>query len=140
LAGSRTSDSSTNRDIGDASGAQLVRMRCRSGSNTSLRINSSAADESFANSDGSGLFVANRSGASATQCYRNGASLGSGTAAATTIPGGAGNLFVCAMNPNEANPSIRQQALVFFGGSLTADEVADLYEAFTYYLDAIGAI
>jgi hypothetical protein len=44
------------------------------------------------------------------------------------------------MNPNEANPSIRQQALVFFGGSLTADEVADLYEAFTYYLDAIGAI
>jgi hypothetical protein len=109
---SLTGDSSTNWDIGGASGAQLVRMRCRSGSNTSLRINSSAADESFANSDGSGLFVANRSGASATQCYRNGASLGSGTAAATTIPGGLGNLFVCAMNPHEANPSIRQQALI----------------------------
>jgi hypothetical protein len=100
----------------------------------------SAADETFVNSDGSGLFVANRSGASSTQCYRNGASLGSGTAAATTMPGGAGNLFVCAMNPNEANPSIRQQALAFFGGSLTADEVAELYEAFAYYLDAIGAI
>jgi hypothetical protein len=100
----------------------------------------SAADETFVNSDGSGLFVANRSGASATQCYRNGASLGSGTAAATTMPGGAGNLFVCAMNPNEANPSIRQQALAFFGGSLTGHEVAAIYEAFAYYLDAIGAI
>jgi hypothetical protein len=99
----------------------------------------SAADETFVNSDGSGLFVANRSGASATQCYRNGASLGSGTAA-TTIPGGAGNLFVCAMNPNEANPSTRQQALPFLGGSLTADEVAELYEAFAYYLAALGAI
>jgi hypothetical protein len=54
--------------------------------------------------------------------------------------GGAGNLFVCTMNPNEANPSIRQQALAFFGGSLTADEVAALYEAFAYYLDAIGAV
>jgi hypothetical protein len=75
-----------------------------------------------------------------TQCYRNGASLGSGTAAATTMPGGAGILFVCAMNPNEANPSIRQQALAFFGGSLTADEVTELYDAFAYYLEAIGAI
>jgi hypothetical protein len=52
----------------------------------------------------------------------------------------AGNLFVCAMNPNEANPSIRQQALAFFGGSLTSDEDATLYDAFAYYLDAIGAI
>jgi hypothetical protein len=43
------------------------------------------------------------------------------------------------MDPNEANRSIRQQALVFFGGSLTADEVAALYEAFAYYFDAIGA-
>jgi hypothetical protein len=67
-------------------------------------------------------------------------SLGSGTAAATTMPGGAGNLFICAMNPNEANPSIGQQALAFFGGSLTADEVAGLHEAFAYYLDAVGAI
>jgi hypothetical protein len=39
-----------------------------------------------------------------------------------------------------ANPSIWQQALAFFGGSLTLDEVADLYGAFAYYLDAIGAI
>jgi hypothetical protein len=54
------------------------------------------------------------------------------------MPGGAGNLFVCAMNPNEANPSIRQQALAFFGGSLSADEI--LYEAFAYYLDVLGAI
>jgi hypothetical protein len=65
---------------------------------------------------------------------------GSGTAASTTMPDGAGNLFVCAMNPNEGNPSIRQQALAFFGGSLTADEVAALHDAFAYYLDAIGAI
>ena len=56
------------------------------------------------------------------------------------MPGGAGNLFGCAMNSHEANPSIRQQALAFFGGSLTADEVAALHEAFAYYLDAIGAI
>jgi hypothetical protein len=68
------------------------------------RLRAVGSRESFANSDGSGLFVANRSGATE--------SVSSGAAAATTMPGGAGNLFVCAMNPNEANPSIRQQAVV----------------------------
>jgi hypothetical protein len=43
------------------------------------------------------------------------------------------------MNPNEAKPSPRQQALAFFGGSLAADEVAALYDAIAYHLDAIGA-
>jgi hypothetical protein len=30
--------------------------------------------------------------------------------------------------------------VVFFGGLLRTDEVADLYDAFAYYLSAIGAI
>jgi hypothetical protein len=34
----------------------------------------------------------------------------------------------------------RQRAAVFFGGSLTADEVAALHEAFAYYLDAVGEV
>lgn len=89
--------------------------------------------------DGSGLFTAVRTGASATACYRNGSSLGTGSATSggrTTT-----SIFIGAFNNNGAASSFvtRQYALFSMGQARTANEEADFYNAVQAYMTAIGA-
>lgn len=83
-----------------------------------------------------GLHAMNRSGANARQNYYNGALNGSDTAASTGVPTGASALLTLA---GPVNPSTRQQAAAFIGGSLTASEHNTLYQALKAYLEAVGA-
>lgn len=86
--------------------------------------------------DGRGLTIGNRSGASAAQVYKNGLLVGSNTGA-SAAPNA--NPFVFhATNP--AFPAPRQIAFGYIGGSLTANEHKDLYNAVRTYLIGVGAI
>lgn len=88
----------------------------------------------FSNANQSGFFVANRSGASARQGYRNGVSLGSDTVASTGEPSSALTFLRFA-----TNFSTLQIAQGSAGASLTAPQASSYYNALLTYMQAVGA-
>jgi len=91
-------------------------------------------------SDSKGLFTANRSGASAQQAYKDGASLGSNSAATTGLPNA--SLFILARNVSSASPDAYtsdQVSGASIGGSLNSTEVAAKDAAILAYLQTVGA-
>lgn len=86
--------------------------------------------------DSRGLTAANRSGSAARQFYKNGAQVGTATTASATP--GANNIIFGGSGPSF--PEARQLAFGFTGGSLTAAEHLDLYNAVRAYLQALGAV
>jgi hypothetical protein len=85
-----------------------------------------------------GFWQANRSGASATQIYRNGASVGSGTVASSQLCNA--EFYACALN-NDGTPalfSVNQVAAASFGGSLNTTESDALYDRLQTYMTAVG--
>jgi hypothetical protein len=125
--------------VAGTSAAPSVLLLVRSATDTAaVRVNQGAASASGAGSvtDGSGLTVANRSGASAVQIYRNGALLLSASPASTapsTAPLTLG-LF------NASNFNAHQFAACVIGSSLDAGEQAALHGALLGYLTAVGAV
>jgi hypothetical protein len=123
---------------------QMVTMNTRSGSDlATLRINSPihVAADSFANTDGSGLFTAVRRGATSVEMYRNGASIGTGTTSSAggltalpTEPFGVGRANVLASYTN------RQFAAFAVGSELSTAETQHLYNALFNYLRALGTV
>lgn len=97
------------------------------------RITQNGSTNYNANTDGRGFYAANRSGASATQFYKNGAAHGTGTAASVAVGnetikfGVTSSVFVA-----------HEFSAGFIGRSLTATEHGDLYDAIAAYLTAIG--
>lgn len=84
--------------------------------------------------DGSGLFAANRSGASAEEVYRNGSSIGSGTTASAAL--GAHNIWLLR---DSLGYSLNQVSFASVGASLSAAEHSALYNAVATYMTAVGA-
>lgn len=86
-----------------------------------------------------GHFVVNRSGASAQQGYQNGASGTSTTSASDAIT----DLEVYGLALNQAGSAAartnRQVAAMHIGGSLTAQNVSDMYTALLTYMQGVGA-
>lgn len=126
--------SSTARSIG-ASTANLARILPRSAGGAAIvYANDTAALTIAGITTSAGLTVANRSGASARQVYKNGASIGSDTQASASL--GAETLYLLR---DGTNYSTHQIASAFIGASLTAGEHLALYNALNTYLVAIGA-
>lgn len=98
---------------------------------------SGAASYTVANS--LGHFVANRSAADAQQGYQNGAAGVSTAAASDAIT----DLEIYGLALNQAGSAgartSRQVAAMHIGGSLTAQNVADLYAALNTYMQGVGA-
>jgi hypothetical protein len=88
---------------------------------------------------GAGHFVANRSGASALQYYKNGSSVATGTDASTWLPDR--DFYVLARNEASglANSSNDQLLAVHGGGGLSAGDVANLYSRLNTLKAALGA-
>ena len=141
----RTTDTSGNTRIyvGSASG---------SGENTNIYNSSSPTGWTAAGPNGgfiegttakasaTGLLGANRSASSANQIYRNGASEGSDTDAST--PTASDALYALAYN-NGGSPGLYtagQISASMGGGSLTANQWADLYDALNRYRTAREAV
>lgn len=117
---------------GTANGAQLNPRSTLDA--FAYRINQ-ASSSAPANTDGSGLFAADRSGASAHQAYRNGAALG----AAGSVASAARSAVVLNMGRVNSTFSARQCSAVGAGSSLSAIEHAALYSALNTYMVAVGA-
>lgn len=126
--GARQSFSSKNSMVtGRLTGDQAHFAINRNGTNTA------------ASADGVGHFVANRSGAAASQGYKNGVSVASDTAATdaiTDLP-----FFVLGLNQAGAHAAayLGQLSIAHIGASLSAQEVSALYNAASAYMQAVGA-
>ncbi len=115
-----------------------VRLTTRSSANL-LRYRINQASSSSGGSgitDGSGLYAASRSGAAATQAYRNGATSGLAGSVAS------GALSSVTLNIGRLNTtafSSAQCAAWGAGSNLSAAEHLSLYNALRAYLIAVGA-
>lgn len=98
-------------------------------------VNDGTASSTIASTNRDGFFIANRSGASARQGYRNGASLGSDAVASTgeTI---SALTFLRNGAATFASLLIAQGST---GASLSAPQVSSYYDALLSYMQAVGA-
>lgn len=113
-----------------------MRIRTRNASDqTQATINTGTSTNIGSQTDGSGLFAANRSGATALQIYRNGTSIGTGTAASTGPSVATINIgrFATAFDASQC-------AALIISSSLNSTEQAVLYSALLPYMQAVGAV
>ena len=118
---------------------RTLQLASRFSGNVAIGGINDAAFLTPANSNSSGFFVGNRSGASARQLYRNASSLGNDTQASsslTPLP-----VWILGRNNDGAlnAASTDQIAAASIGASLTAQEVTDFYSAMQTYMTAVGA-
>lgn len=83
-----------------------------------------------------GHFVFSRTAAAVRTAYRNGASLGGDTTAATALF----NANFALLSDGNTNFSTRQHAAAHFGSGLTGAEVLATYNALLVYMTAVGAV
>ncbi|MET0568770.1 MAG: hypothetical protein ABWZ74_06795 [Hyphomicrobiaceae bacterium] len=121
--------------IGVSDGVMSISSR-RSGDTYGNSINDFTSPTSATSTDGRGFFGANRSGASARQWYKNGLQIKTDTPASN----GPSNNTVLLMAGQPAFPRATQHSFAFLGGTLTANEWKDLYNAIRLYLITVGAI
>ncbi len=109
------------------SGSQTRLIPANSGNlNGMVNTNASA---SFGITNSQGLSCIVRRGATETEFYKNGVSLGTDATTSTSLPDGAYTLL---------NSSTNQLAFAYFGGALTDQQVADMNTDVETYMDAIG--
>jgi len=109
----------------------------RNSDSCNSRVNDGTTDFN-ANTDSSGCFIVNRTGASATETFRNGVSLGTSTNAATALP--AYSFHIGGRNNSGTTASVDNREHAFFsaGGSVAdAAEALAVYNAINTYLTAV---
>lgn len=117
-------------------------IRRRGDSNTWQTIGpngpSTPVDGAVNSSSATGLLSANRSGSSAQQAYRNGASEGTSTGTSESPPNRPFYLLAFNQNGSAAQFSEGQISIAFCGGSLTATEHDDLYDILNAYMTGLA--
>jgi hypothetical protein len=112
----------------------------RSASDTFGHRFSQASSTNIANTDARGFFSANRTGSSATEGFKNGASGGTGSVASSSIQNAAFYVLAYNASPTPIGYETRRIGLVFAGASLTAAQHSKMYSIFGDYMRTIGAI
>jgi hypothetical protein len=128
----RTASGSNSRELGNADNSKATLSGRGLGDTIGWRLNSDPA-MTAANTDGSGHFVCVRTGATASEAFRNGVSLGTGTETADALPNG--NFWVL----TDSNSSAKQLAMAFWGASLTSGQITAFYNASNSYMTSVGA-
>jgi len=103
------------------------------------RINDPQAGPSagVSNSDSTGFYVANRSGASAQQGYRN--AVDQGVVAVTSHSLSSGTIPICGLaTPANSFGDSHQLSVAFIGGNLSSTNVTNLYNRLATYRTAVG--
>lgn len=120
------------------SGTDRVFFQTRTGTNFAGRINEADGDV-VSNSDSRGFFIINRSGASATQYYKNGTNLKSGTTSSTAVPSMV--IYILCRNGNgiAGDFSTKQISFALIGGSLSSQDVTNFNNCLERLLDYLGA-
>jgi hypothetical protein len=137
---SRTNSQEDKTDMGDTSFAHLyIRLRMLGSPNqTRLRMTTDVGNLTTTITNSTGMFIGNRSGANDVQLYRNGSSIASsGAIASSAIPTGDAIHFMHA--PSTGSASAREFAMFGLGVSLGATEASDYYSALLAYMQAVGA-
>jgi hypothetical protein len=131
---SRTAAQHAGSDAGWV-GSVGTTIETRNGSNNATyRVNQSALD-TIAVATGDGLYSPHRTGASATELFKNGASLTTGSQASTAIE--SNNFFIGRVS--SVGYSTIQIASASAGASLTAAQHAALFAIELAYMRAVGA-
>jgi hypothetical protein len=132
----RTDVTESTYDLGVQSGT-AARIASHIAAGTYLnRINDSLSHEP-ANTDARGLHIQNRTGASATEIFKNGASVDTDSVASVSVP--ADDIYICCQNNGgPAQYSTKQVAVVFAGGGLTIGDVTAITNAIETYMDSNG--
>lgn len=120
-------------DVGNANS----RFNARSTNGDTLRgqMNDGTIASLGAAGNSTGHIVLSRTGASVRTAYRNGASLGGDTTAATAFA----SADFALLSDGGVNFSTRQQAAAHFGSGLTGAQVLATYNALLAYMQAVGA-
>lgn len=136
---SRTSTAAPGATAGFYDGSFGVTLLPRfAGDITEVRINQGAVPTVAASTDGSGLFVGNRSGANAVQTYRNGAALPPSSGDTVVSVAMVSNNLYLGRATSTAYRAM-QFAAHWCGQSLDATEQAALYSALNTYMVGVGA-
>lgn len=107
--------------------------------NAYLRLNDSVETGGFAVTTSNGFYLANRSGASSREGYKDGASIGTYAASASAAPLNQ-NIVVCNGGGVGAHLSTDQCAAACVGSSLNSTQQLALYNALLAYMQAVGAV
>lgn len=131
-----TSGQDTNLTAGAfITSAGSTTINARSTTDTATwRVNQANFDTVSSITNGVGFYSANRTTSSATQLYKNGSSIGTGTQTSTTM---VNDTFKFG-RATTAGFSARLYQAGHFGQSLTANEQTDLYNAIRTYMTAVG--
>lgn len=100
-----------------------------------IRVNMTGGGPTVANTNGIGLYVATRSDASNMGLFKNGVSLGSGTAASQAVVSANFNIG----HASSTGYSSAQVAAAFAGSNLSSAKHLAFYNALSTYMTAVGA-
>ncbi len=128
-------------DIGqEDSGTSTTRINLRNPSNLAITSVNQTSAFSVSNTDTTGFYVTQRTGSTATELFRNGTSLTTGTG--TSAARGPYAIFFGAQNSGGAplSYSTVQFSIVFTGASFSSGEQSTLYSIFRQWQCTVGAI
>lgn len=129
--------SNSNRAIGNIVGGtnRSVLIPRNASDQVQILMNGITSDVAV-NTSTDGFFIVNRSASGATQVYRNGSSILSGTSTSTGLPTQA----ITADQDAATNLGTLQIAALGAGGSLSATDAVNYYDAMQPFLRAVGAV
>lgn len=126
-------NATVNSSMGAASSANLRILPKDAGTTGSVRLHKGTSLSVAGQTTRLGFCAANRSTSTASQFYRGGVSIGT-SATVSTAPA-ATNISILRASSTYSNDRV---AAAVIGGSLTANEHTDLYNALNTFLTAIG--
>jgi hypothetical protein len=107
------------------------------GGSVFLRVNDNPQTGGFATTGNTGFFLGNRSSATGRQGYKNGVSVGAYGSSPNLDPISDANI---ATHRNVDIFGTAQVSMLSIGGSLTAQQASDFYDAALAYMQAVGAV
>ena len=133
---SRTNKQSAGFDFGQSTQHRIILRNASDQFASRINTATSLAVSSF--TDSRGMFVVSRTASNLTTAYRNGASIGTSSAASATML--SFNFFICATNLSDVagNFTDRQYSVAFVGLGFTATEVRKITNCIEVYMDALG--
>lgn len=134
---SRTNTNGVEVEFGSQSGGNVTLLEIRTSGTTYVAVNSLQTYTTFADSDSRGLYIANRTGVSSLNVWRNSTKAVTGTTASSSLPGAP--YYLLAWNNNVPQYySTKQCAFASIGDGLTDAEAANFYTAVQAYQTTLG--
>ena len=134
---SRTNTNGTEVEFGSQSSGNVTILEIRTSGTTYAAVNSLQTFTTFSDSDSRGLYIANRTGASSLNVWRNSIKAATGTTSSSSLPGA--NYYIMAWNNGTPQYySTKQCAFASIGDGLSDTEAANFYTAVNNFQVALS--